>query len=113
MLLPFVLNLFVSLIFLHSMQNMSIFVYNTAEEFKGTRFGSRILHLVNVLALPIPTIKGLQLEKFQRKDLWGLRVTQPGRQTEPPTEEIAFKILHDDLERGLDIAMQELIGRLC
>src|SRR4051812_11116184 len=28
-------------------------------------------------------------------------------------EEIAFKILHDDLERGLDITMQELIGRLC
>ena len=66
-----------------------------------------------MLNLPLPSIKGLQLTKFERKDIWGFRVSQPGRQTEPPTEEITFKILHDDLERGLDVAMQELLGRLC
>jgi hypothetical protein len=95
------------------MQKMPNFVYSTAEDFKGTRFGTRILELVQVLALPIPTIQGLQLRKFQRKDLWGFRVTQPGRETEPQTGEITFKVLHDDMERGLDVAMQELLGRLC
>src|SRR4051812_10827837 len=92
---------------------MPSFVISTAEEIKGTRFGSRIVELTSVLNLPLPSIKGLQLTKFERKDLWGFRVSQPGRQTEPPTEEIAFKLMHDDKGKGLDVVMRELLGRLC
>jgi hypothetical protein len=92
---------------------MPSFVFSTSEEFNGTRFGSRIVQLVSVLGLPLPCIKGLQLKKFERKDLWGFKVSQPGLQSEPPIEEIAFKIIHDDKEKGLDVAMQELLGRLC
>src|SRR3954469_23477607 len=92
---------------------MPRFVITTAEEFKGTCFGSRIVELTSVLNLPLPRIKGLQLTKFERKDLWGFTVLQPGRQSEPPTEEIAFKLMHDDKEKGLDIVMQELLGFLC
>src|SRR3954466_14984269 len=91
---------------------MPRFVVSTAEEYKGTRFGSRLVELTSVLNLPLPSIKELQLTKFERKDLWGFRVSQPGRQTEPPTEEITFKKMHDDKEKGLDVVMQELLGRL-
>src|SRR3954470_3105830 len=92
---------------------MPSFVISTAEAFNGTRFGSRIVQFTSVLNLPLPSIKALQLTKFERKDLWGFRVTQPGRQTEPLTEEILFKMMHDDKEKGLDVVMQELFGRLC
>src|SRR4051812_43136630 len=66
-----------------------------------------------MLNLPLPSIMTLPLTKFERKDLWGFRVTQPGRQTEPTTETITFKLMHDDKEKGLDVVMQELLGRLC
>ena len=87
-------------------------VINTAEEFKGTRFGSRLIELTSVLNLPLPSIMMLPLTKFERKDLWGFRVTQTGRQAEPPMEAITFKLMHDDKEKGLDVFMQELLGRL-
>ncbi len=90
------------------MPNITI---STAEEFKGTRFGTRLIELTSVLNLPLPTIMMLPLTKFERKDLWGFRVTQPGRQTEPTTVTITFKLMHDDKEKGLDIVMQELLGR--
>ena len=51
---------------------MPSFVLSTAEEFKGTRFGSLIVELFSVLNIPLPNIKGLQLRKFERKDLWDL-----------------------------------------
>ena len=92
---------------------MPSFVVSTAEDFKGTCFGSRLVELTSVLNLPRPSIKALQLTKFERKDLWGFRVSRPGRQTEPPTEEITFNLMHDDKEKGLDVVMQELLGRLC
>src|SRR4051812_8755090 len=92
---------------------MPNFVISTAEEFKGTQFGSRIVELTSVLNLPLPSIKGLQLTKFERKDLWGFRVSQPGCQSVPPTEEITFKLMYDDKEKGLDVVMEELLGRLC
>src|SRR3954471_8338147 len=85
---------------------------STIEEFRVTRFGSRIIELTTLLDLPLPTITVYPLTKFERKDLWGFRVTQPGRQTEPTTETITFKLMHDDKEKGLDIVMQELLGRL-
>src|SRR3954462_1845916 len=87
-------------------------VISTAEEFKGTCFGYHLVELTIVLNLPLPSITTLQLTKFERKDLWGFRVTQPGRQTEPPIEDITFKLMHDDKEKGLDVVMQELLGRL-
>ena len=54
----------------------------------------------------------LPLTKFERKDLWGFKVNQPGCQTDPTTEAIVFKLMHDDKERGLEVVMQDLIGRL-
>src|SRR3954462_14656537 len=91
------------------MPNVTI---STAEEFKGTRFGTRIIELTILLNIPLPTIMMLPLTKFERKDLWGFKVTQPGRQTEPTMEAITFKLMHDDKERGLDVVMQDLLGRL-
>src|SRR3954469_22561771 len=91
---------------------MPAVILNTAEEFKGTRFGTRLIELTSVLNLPLPSIMTLPLTKFERKDLWGFRVTQPGRQKEPTMETITFKLMHDDKEKGLDVVMQELLGRL-
>src|SRR3954467_13126884 len=87
-------------------------VISTAEEFKGNRFGTRLIHLTSVLNLPLPSIMTLQLTKFERKDLWGFRVTQPGRQAKPTTEAITFKLMHDNKEKGLNVVMQELLGSL-
>ena len=85
---------------------------STVEEFQGTRFGPRIVELTTLLNLPLPTIMVLPLTKFERKDLWGFKVNRPGRQTEPTTEAIVFKLMHDDKERGLEVVMQDMIGRL-
>src|SRR3954465_2905478 len=91
------------------MPNVTI---STVEEFQGTRFGPRIIELTTLLNLPLPTIMVLPLTKFERKDLWGFKVNQPGRQTEPATEAIIFKLMHDDKERGLEVVMKDLIGGL-
>src|SRR3954463_16179915 len=91
------------------MPNVTI---STAEGFKGTRFGTRIIELTSLLNLHLPTIMMLPLTKFERKDLWGFKVNQPGLQTDPATEAIIFKLMHDDKKRGLEVVMQDLIGRL-
>ena len=91
------------------MPNVTI---SAAEEFKGTRFGPRIIELTTLLNLPLPTIMVHPLTKFERKDLWGFKVNQLGRQTEPTKEAIVFKLMHDDRERGMEVVMQDLIGRL-
>src|SRR3954462_2925856 len=91
------------------MPNVTI---SMAEEFKGTCFGTRLIELTSVLNLPLPSIMMLPLTKFERKDLWGFKVTQPGCQTEPATEAITFKLMHDDKERGLEVVMQDLLGHL-
>src|SRR3954468_3548166 len=85
---------------------------STVEEFQVTRFGPRIVELTTLLNLPLPTITVHPLTKFERRDLWGFKVNQPGRQTEPTTEAIVFKLMHDDRERGMEVVMQDLIGRL-
>ena len=85
---------------------------STVEEFQVTRFGTRIIELTTLLNLPLPTIMVLPLTKFERKDLWGFKANQPGRQTEPTTEAIVFKLMHDDKERGLEVVMQDLIRRV-
>src|SRR3954470_4562566 len=91
---------------------MSNVTISTAEEFKGTRFGTRLIELTSVLNLLLPSIMMLPLTKFERKDLWGFKVTQPGCQTEPAMEAITFKLMHDDKERGLEVVMQDLLGSL-
>src|SRR3954464_15189358 len=85
---------------------------STVEEFQVTRFGPRIIELTTLLDLPLPTIMVHPLTKFERKDLWGFKVNQPGRQTEPTTEAIVFKPMHDDRERGMEVVMHDLIGHL-
>src|SRR3954469_11709099 len=85
---------------------------STVEEFQVTRFGPCIVELTTLLNLPLPTIMVHPLTKFERKDLWGFKVNQPGRQTEPTTEAIVFKLMHDDRERGMEVVKQDLIGRL-
>ena len=69
---------------------------STVEEFQVTRFGPRIVELTTLLNLPLPTIMVHPLTKFERKDLWGFKVNQPGRQTEPTTDPFLYKggILH-------------------
>src|SRR3954470_16876748 len=85
---------------------------STVEEFQVTRFGPRIVELTTLLDLPLPTITVYPLTKFERKDLWSFKVNQPGRQTEPTTEAIVFKLMHDDRERGMEVVIQDLIGFL-
>jgi hypothetical protein len=92
---------------------MSFFMYQTAEDFKDMRFGRYLLELVELLALPTPIIKASQLKHFNKEDLWGIRLCQQGRQTEPKTEDIQYKSISDSLEKGLNLVTQELIGRLC
>src|SRR3954465_11907763 len=91
------------------MPNVTI---STVEEFQGTRFGPHIIELTSLVNLPLSTIMVLPLTKIERKDPRGFKVNQPGRQTEPTTEAIIFKLMHDDKERGLEVVMQDLIGRL-
>src|SRR3954451_18465785 len=91
---------------------MSNVTISTVEEFQGTRFGPRIVELTTLLNLRLPTIMVLPLIKFERKDLWVFKVNQPGLQTEPTTEAIIYKLMHDDKERGLEVVMHHLIGRL-
>ena len=55
---------------------------STVEEFQVTRFGPRIVELTTLLNLPLPTIMVHPLTKFERKNLWGFRVTQLGGQKE-------------------------------
>ena len=52
---------------------------STVEEFQVTRFGPRIVELTTLLDLPLPIITVHPLTKFERKDLWGFKVNQPGR----------------------------------
>jgi len=89
---------------------MKSFTLDTAEDYEDTYFGTTLLDIVNKLDLPVPHIKVLQLKKFHKEGLWGLRFTLPARES---TEAITLKHLHDDRKRGIDVVMQNMIGRLC
>ena len=84
---------------------MSSVTYSTSEDFTVTRYGIYLLDLSDLLGLPLPNIWAIQLRKYERKDLWGFKVVQPGHESHPPTEHISFNILHDDQEKGLNVAM--------
>ena len=92
---------------------MKSFDYSTAEDYQETCFGLRLLDIVRVLDLPIPTIRGRPMKKFNKEGMIAVRVHQPGRQSEPATEDIKFNLLHEDEERAVHIASQQLIGRFC
>jgi hypothetical protein len=92
---------------------MENFTYTTAEDLENTRFGGYLLDIVQHLKLPMPKIRGLQLKKWEKQGCWGIKAVQPGRETEPKTEEILVKRVGDSRDNALDIGMQELIGRLC
>jgi DNA repair exonuclease SbcCD ATPase subunit len=92
---------------------MRNFNYATAEDFTNTRFGDCLLDIVQELKLPVPLIKGNILKKYEKEGCWVVKAIQPGRDTEPKTEEIVFKRVSDSMEKTLNIVMQELIGRLC
>ena len=49
------------------------------EEALNIHFGTRLIELTSVLNLPLPSIMMLPLTNFERKDLWGFKVTHPGR----------------------------------
>jgi hypothetical protein len=53
------------------------------------------------------------MTKFQKKGVWVIHIMQPGRETEPKTEEIKFKTFHTDRDVGAHLLMQELIARIC
>ena len=87
--------------------------FTTAEVFKGTRFGDYLLELVGLLKLPVPTIKGNVLKKFNKEGCWAIKATLPGRPTEPQTDIIEIKLISDSMEKGLNLDIQDLIARLC
>jgi hypothetical protein len=92
---------------------MSTFRVTKPKSFKAFSFGERLINIVTTLSLPTPFINGSEMTKFHKKGVWVIHITQPGRETEPRTEEIKFKTFHTDRDAGTHLLMQELIARLC
>jgi hypothetical protein len=81
--------------------------------FKKFSFGKRLIDIVTALSLPTPFIKGSKMTKFHKKGVWVIHITQPGRDTEPKTNNIKFKTVHTDKKAGAHLLVQEMIARLC
>jgi hypothetical protein len=92
---------------------MSTFRVTKPESFKAFNFRRRLIDIVTALSLPTMFINGSKMTKFHKKGVWVIHITQPGRETEPKTEEIKFKTFHTDRDVGAHLLMQELIARLC
>jgi hypothetical protein len=92
---------------------MSTFHVTNPDSFKAFSFGERLIDIVTALSLPTPFINGSEMTEFHKKGVWVIHITQPGRETEPKTEEIKFKTFHTDKDVGTYLLMQELIARLC
>jgi hypothetical protein len=92
---------------------MSTFHITKPDNFKKYSFGKRLIDIVTALSLPTPFINGSEMTKFHKKGVWVIHITQPGRETEPKTENIKFKSFHTDKRAGVHLLMQELIARLC
>jgi hypothetical protein len=92
---------------------MSTFRIVKPDSFKSFSFRDRLIDIVTALSLPTPFINGSEMAKFHKKGVWVIHITQPGRETDPKTEEIKFKTFHTDKEAGAHLLMQELIARLC
>ena len=89
---------------------MTSFHFTTAEDFENTRFGCYLLDIGEKIGLPLPQVKGFILKKFNKEGCWGIKATQPGHGEEPPLE---IKMVSDSKDKGLNLVMQDLIGRLC
>jgi hypothetical protein len=81
--------------------------------FKKFSFGKHLIDIVTALSLPTPFIKGSKMTKHHKKGVWVIHITQPGRDTEPKTNNIKFKTFHTDKKAGAHLLMQEMIARLC
>jgi hypothetical protein len=92
---------------------MLTFRVTKPESFKAFNFRRRLIDIVTALSLPTMFINGSKMTKFHKKGVWVIHITQPGRETEPKTEEIKFKTFHTDRDVGAHLLMQELIARLC
>jgi hypothetical protein len=91
---------------------MSTFRIAKPYSFKSFSFRDRLIDIVTALSLPTPFINASKMTKFHKKGVWVIHIMQPGRETEPKTEEIKFKTFHTDKEAGAHLLMQELIERL-
>jgi hypothetical protein len=91
---------------------MSTFRITKPDNFKNCSFGERLIDIVTALSLPTPFIRGSEMTKFHKKGVWVIHITQPGRETEPKTENIKFKTFHTSKKTGAHLLMQELIARL-
>lgn len=89
---------------------MTSFDYTTTEDFKGTRFGPYLIAILQRLELPMPRIKGFVLKKKHKEGTWGIKALYPGKEGEEP---MVVKFVSDTMERGINLATQELIARLC
>jgi hypothetical protein len=92
---------------------MSTFRITKPDSFKDFSFGKRLIDIVTALSLPSPFIRGSEMTKFHKKGVWVIHITQPGRETEPKTENIKFKTFHTNKKKAAQLLMQELIARLC
>jgi hypothetical protein len=92
---------------------MSTFCIVKSESFKTFSFRDRLIDIITALSLPTMFIHGSEMTKFHKKGVLVIHITQPGRETEPKTEEIKFKTFHTDKEAGAHLLMQQLIARLC
>jgi hypothetical protein len=92
---------------------MSTFRITKPDSFKDFSFGKRLIDIITALSLPTPFINGSEMTKFQKKGVWVIHITQPGRETEPKTKKIKFKTFHTNKKAGAHLLMQELIARLC
>jgi hypothetical protein len=92
---------------------MSTFRITKPDNFKNYSFEERLIDIVTALSLPTPFIRGSDMTKFHKKGVWVIHIMQPGRETEPKTENIKFKTFHTSKKTDAHLLMQELIARLC
>jgi hypothetical protein len=92
---------------------MSTFRITKPDSFKKYSFRKGLIDIATALSLPTPFINGSEMTKFHKKGVWVIHIMQPGRETEPKTENIKFKTFHTDKRAGVHLLMQELIARLC
>jgi hypothetical protein len=79
---------------------MSTFRITKPDSFKKYNFGKRLIDIITALSLPTPYINGSEMTKFHKKGVWVIHIMQPGRETEPKTDNIKFKTFHTDKWRA-------------
>jgi hypothetical protein len=84
---------------------MSTLRITKSGNFKNYSFGERLIDIVTALSLPTPFIRGSEMTKFHKKGIQVIHITQPGRETEPKTKNIKFKIFHTNKKIGAQLLM--------